>query len=51
MPLRGSPLLAVGIVALGVFLPFFGITLLVALLLDQVLLRRVPRLQSWFNVV
>ena len=51
MPLRGTPLLAVGIVALGVFLPFFGITLLVALLLDQLVLRRIPRLQAWFNVV
>lgn len=51
MPLRGSPLLAVGIVALGVFLPFFGITLLVALLLDQLVLRRIPQLQAWFNVV
>lgn len=51
MPLRDTPLLAVGIVALGVFLPFFGITLLIALLLDQVVLRRIPRLQTWFNVV
>jgi uncharacterized iron-regulated membrane protein len=51
MPLRGTPLLAVGIVALGVFLPFFGITLLIALLLDQLVLRRIPRLQAWFNVV
>jgi uncharacterized iron-regulated membrane protein len=51
MPMRGTPLLAVVIVALGVFLPFFGITLLVALLLDQLILRRIPRLQTWFNVV
>ena len=51
MHLRSSPLLAVAIVALGVFLPFFGITLLIALLVDQLILRRIPRLQTWFNVV
>ena len=51
MPMRGTPLLAVGIIALGVFLPFFGITLLVALLVDQLVLRRIQRLQTWFNVV
>ncbi len=51
MPMRGTPLLAVAIIALGVFLPFFGITLLIALLVDQLVLRRIPRLQAWFNVV
>ncbi len=50
MPLRATPLLVVALVALGVFLPLFGISLLVVLLLDQLLLRRVPRIAAWFNV-
>ncbi|GAA1795712.1 PepSY domain-containing protein [Nocardioides hankookensis] len=48
MPIRATPLLAVGLVALGVFLPFFGLSLLVVLLLDQLVLRRVPALGRWF---
>lgn len=51
MPLRSTPLLAVGIVVLGIFLPLFGASLLVVLLLDQLVLRRIPRLETWFNVV
>lgn len=50
MPLRATPLLVVALVALGVFLPLFGISLLVVLLLDQLVLRRVPRIAAWFNV-
>ncbi|MBA2955822.1 PepSY domain-containing protein [Nocardioides sp. MAH-18] len=48
MPVTGTPLLAVGLVALGVFLPFFGLSLLVVLVLDQLVLRRVPGLGRWF---
>jgi uncharacterized iron-regulated membrane protein len=48
MPLRSTPLLALGIVALGVFLPLFGLSLLVILVLDQCVIRRQPRLQHWF---
>lgn len=50
MPLRTSPLLVVGIVGLGVFLPMFGLSLLVVLLLDQLVLRRVPALVGFFDV-
>lgn len=50
MPLRTTPLLALGVVALGVLLPLFGLSLLVVLLLDQLLLRRVPALAGWFDV-
>jgi uncharacterized iron-regulated membrane protein len=50
MPLRSSPLLLIGLVALGVFLPVFGVSLLVVLLLDQLVLRRVPALGGWFDV-
>ncbi|GAB6987631.1 PepSY-associated TM helix domain-containing protein [Nocardioides pyridinolyticus] len=49
MPLRATPLLAVGLVALGVLLPLFGLSLLAVLLLDQLVLRRVPALSRWFD--
>ncbi len=48
MPLRATPLLAVGMVVLGVLLPLFGLSLLAVVLLDQVVLRRVPALGRWF---
>jgi uncharacterized iron-regulated membrane protein len=51
LPIKATPLLAFGLVALGVFLPLFGLSLIVVLLLDQLLLRRVPRLRAWFNAV
>jgi uncharacterized iron-regulated membrane protein len=50
MPLRASPLLLVGLVALGAFLPLFGVSLLAVLVLDQLVLRRVPALAGWFDV-
>ncbi|WP_433003405.1 PepSY-associated TM helix domain-containing protein [Kribbella sp. CA-294648] len=50
LPLRATPVLAVLVVALAVFLPLFGITLAAVLLLDLLVLRRVPRLRAWFNV-
>jgi uncharacterized iron-regulated membrane protein len=49
LPLRATPALAVGVVALGVFLPLFGLTLVLALLADQLLLRRVPALGDFFD--
>ena len=51
MPLRASPLMAVGLVGLGVLLPLFGLSLLAVLLLDQLVLRRVPALAGWFDTV
>jgi uncharacterized iron-regulated membrane protein len=50
LPLRGTPALAVLVVALALFLPLFGVTLLAVLLLDQLVLRRVPAFGTWFNV-
>ncbi len=50
LPLRATPALAVLVVALGIFLPLFGLSLVVLLLLDQLLLRRIPILRAWFNV-
>ncbi|WP_205475058.1 PepSY domain-containing protein [Nocardioides sp. SYSU D00038] len=48
MPLQATPALLVGLAALGIFLPLFGISLLVVLLLDQLVLRRVPALSAFF---
>ena len=48
MPIAASPWPLVGLIALGVLLPFFGVTLLVVLLLDQLVVRRVP-LGRWFS--
>ena len=42
MPLRATPVLAVAVVALGVFLPVFGASLRLVLLADRFLLRRLP---------
>lgn len=51
IPLRATPVLLVVLVALGIFLPLFGVSLLAVLLLDQLVLRRVPALASWFDTV
>jgi hypothetical protein len=50
MPLRATPMLAVGAVALGIFLRLFGASLLLVLLAARFLLRRVPALTQWFEV-
>jgi uncharacterized iron-regulated membrane protein len=50
LPVRSTPALAVLLVALGLFLPLFGISLLAVLLLDQLVLRRIPALAAWFGV-
>jgi uncharacterized iron-regulated membrane protein len=49
LPVASSPVLAVGLVALGVFLPLFGISLVAILLLDRYVLRRVPALSGFFG--
>jgi uncharacterized iron-regulated membrane protein len=51
MPIRATWWLAAALVGLGIFLPMFGITLLAVLLLDQLVLRRVPRLRAAFDTV
>jgi uncharacterized iron-regulated membrane protein len=43
MPLGTTPWLAAAVLALGAFLPLFGLSLLVILLADHLLLRRIPR--------
>lgn len=49
MPVAGSRWLLLGLVVLGVLLPFFGLTLLVVLVLDQLVVRRVPGLARWLG--
>lgn len=49
LPLSTSPLLLVAVVALGIFLPLFGLSLLAVLVLDQLVLRRVPALGAFFD--
>jgi uncharacterized iron-regulated membrane protein len=49
MPLRSTPLLVVALIALGLLLPLFGITLLAVLVFDQLVLRRVPPLARYFE--
>lgn len=50
LPVRSAPVLVVGLVVLGVVLPFFGASVLAILAVDQVVLRRVPALREFFNV-
>lgn len=44
LPVRATPWLLVALVALGVFLPLFGVTLVLVLLLDRWVVRRNDRL-------
>ncbi len=49
MPLRAAPWLAALVVALGLFLPVFGVSLLVVLLLDRFVLSRWSRTRRFFG--
>ncbi|KQY51660.1 MULTISPECIES: PepSY-associated TM helix domain-containing protein [unclassified Nocardioides] len=49
MPLRASPFLLVAVVVLGLLLPLFGLSLLVVLAFDHLLVRRVPALSRFFD--
>lgn len=51
MPVRATWWLVGALAVLGVVLPLFGITLLAVLALDQLVLRRVPRLRAAFDTV
>ena len=51
MPIQSSPMLIIGLVALAFFLPLFGISLVLVLLFDQLILRRIPQLTTWFDAV
>ncbi|MFC7492677.1 MULTISPECIES: PepSY-associated TM helix domain-containing protein [unclassified Nocardioides] len=49
LPVRATPVLAALLVVLAVVLPLFGLSLLLVLVLDQLVLRRVPALARWFG--
>lgn len=49
LPVRTTWWLGLGLVVLGVFLPLFGITLVAVLLLDALVIRRVPALRRAFD--
>jgi uncharacterized iron-regulated membrane protein len=49
LPVRSHWWLAAGLLGLGLFLPLFGATLVAALVLDQLVLRRVPALRKAFD--
>jgi len=51
LPVRGAPVLAVLLVVLGAFLPLFGLSVVAVLVLDQLLLRRVPALGRFFGTI
>ena len=51
LPVWGNRMLLVALVALGVFLPLFGLSLVVILAFDHLVVRRVPRLRRLFGTV
>lgn len=51
LPVWGNWLLVVVMIGLGIFLPLFGLSLIVILALDQLLIRRLPRMKTFFGSV
>ncbi|WP_300591006.1 PepSY domain-containing protein, partial [Microbacterium sp.] len=51
LPVWGNRILLVALVGLGLFLPLFGLSLLIILVLDQLVIRRIPRLRKYFGSV
>lgn len=50
LTVKTGPAAVAGLVALSVFLPVFGASVVAVRLLDQLVLRRVPALREFFNV-
>jgi uncharacterized iron-regulated membrane protein len=50
LTVKTGPVAVAGLVGLSVFLPVFGVSVVAVLLLDQLVLRRVPALREFFNV-
>ena len=51
VPIFANGILLVAVVGLGVFLPLFGLSLLVILALDQLVIRRIPAARKYFGTV
>lgn len=47
---RYRPVLVVAIVGLGIYMPLFGLTLLIVTIVERVLLRRLPRARLWLGL-
>ncbi|HEY5978216.1 MAG TPA: PepSY domain-containing protein [Microlunatus sp.] len=50
LPIAATPAVLVAVVALGLLLPLFGLSLIAILVLDRLVLRRSPALSRWFDV-
>lgn len=50
LPLVATPVLLAALIALGLFLPLFGVSLVIIALLDQLVLRRVAPVRRWLDV-
>ncbi len=51
LPVRATPWLVGALLALGIFLPVFGVSLVLVLALDRLVVRRVPALRRWAQTV
>lgn len=51
LPILGNQILLTAVAALGVFLPLFGLSLVVILAFDQLIIRRIPQLSRAFGTV
>lgn len=47
---RYRPVLVAAIVGLGIYMPLFGLTLLIVTIIERVLLRRLPRARLWLGL-
>ncbi|SIT72279.1 PepSY domain-containing protein [Microbacterium sp. RU33B] len=51
LPIFANWILLIAVVALGIFLPLFGLSLIVILALDQLVIRRIPAAKKFFGSV
>lgn len=51
LPLFANVILLIAVIGLGIFLPLFGLSLLVILALDQLVIRRIPAARKFFGTV
>lgn len=51
LPIFANWILLIAVVALGIFLPLFGLSVLVILALDQLVIRRIPAARKFFGSV
>ena len=49
LPIWGNGIIIAALILLGIFLPLFGLSVLITLALDQLLIRRIPRLKRFFT--